>query len=85
MAQQRRAAPKLAKAGFAEEATSDAWAKIPRTPQKKSTANLGGEEEVLPAKGPARTTTAFSEVRPSLPCSMSACETSLTFAPETGL
>jgi len=62
MAQQRRAAPKFAKAAFADGGTSDAWAKIPRTPRQGGADSLGREDEILPSKGPARTTSAVVEV-----------------------
>ena len=55
MAQKRRAAPKFASAAFTDVATSEGWGKIEQ--QAKAV-----EEEVLPAKGPARSPAEFLEV-----------------------
>jgi hypothetical protein len=65
MAQRRRAAPKFAEAAFADGGTSAAWAKIPQTPRKGVAESLRSEDEVLPAKGPPRTTSAVAEVERS--------------------
>lgn len=56
MAQKKRAAPKFASAAFTDVATAETWGNITQQPK-------AAEDEVLPAKGPARSPAEFLEVR----------------------
>ena len=58
IAQLRRMAPKFAKAALAEEPLPGAWANLPPAAEKPAL------EEVLPAKGPARTSSLPAEAAP---------------------
>ena len=55
IAQLRRMAPKFAKAALADEPLPQAWANLPPAEGKPT------PEEVLPAKGPARTSSMPAE------------------------
>lgn len=57
LAMSRRAAPRFASAAFVDGATPDIWGRIPKLAEKDT-----AEEEVLPAKGPARSPAGLSEV-----------------------
>ena len=60
MAQKRRAAPKFASAAFTDVATPETWGNIQQQPK-------AAEDDVLPAKGPARSPAEFLEVESDMP------------------
>ena len=60
MAQKRRAAPSFASAAFTDVATAESWGNIQQQQPKAV------EDEVLPAKGPARSPGELLEVKISI-------------------